>query len=72
MTQNFPNKVLEQVRSKVGAMGVSGEANFDVAGGIGESASQAPSGTAGDAAMWRGDGTGPTFSTTTMHDGTYD
>ena len=39
MTQNFPNKVLEQVRSKVGAMGVSGEANFDVAGGIGESAS---------------------------------
>ncbi len=69
MTQNFPNKVLEQVRSKVGAMGVSGEAGFD--GAVGDSA-QAPSGGDTNNAMWRGDGAGPTFSSTTMQDGTYD
>ena len=28
MTQNFPNKVLEQVRSKVGAIGNSADNNF--------------------------------------------
>ena len=59
MTTNFPNKVLEQVRSKVGAgngeMGESGQAS-----------------NPGQSEMWRGDQGRTISSTTTMPDGTYD
>ena len=66
MTEHFPNKVLEQVRSKVGAAGTSTDNNF------GESnVRNADSTSPGDNAMWRGDA-GPTTYSSTMQDGTYD
>lgn len=60
MTSNFPNKVLEQVRSKVGGQ----ESQT-----FGESVSPT---IEGGATMWRGD-QGPTVSSSnTMPDGTFD
>ena len=59
MTSNFPNKVLEQVRSKVGGAAEIGE-------------SMGPASSDGAATMWRGD-QGPTVSSSnTMQDGTFD
>ena len=67
MTAEFPQKVLEQVRSKVsGAVGATstdqnfGESNVQGVNSMGEK----------DQAMWRGDA-GPTISST-MQDGTFD
>ena len=60
MTENFPNKVLEQVRSKVG--GGAGEGSQTFGESIGPS----------NEAIWKGD-QGPTISSSnTMQDGTFD
>ena len=64
MTAEFPQKVLEQVRQKVGS--ASTDQNF------GESGMRDGNQTGpGDNAIWRGD-QGPTIGSSTMQDGTYD
>jgi len=65
MTSEFPGKVLEQVRQKVGG-GASADPNF-AESGMRDGNSTGP----GDNAMWRGD-QGPTIGSSTMQDGTYD
>lgn len=62
MTSEFPGKVLEQVRQKVG-----GGPSADAESGMRDPNSTGP----GDNAMWRGD-QGPTVGSSTMQDGTYD